>query len=188
MSLEAFLLTTLDAVKIDVRCIITCVLPCRMYNKRKICSCAQTGKCSQSMRSCIQHKCTHASALPAISLQHPSASKLLIDALDPETREWEMQVLATVSCLVSAILSNVSALSGKRSLLDSYLLGPSNASRTMELMELIKYSKMIAKDSNCDGIPSDLVRCCAMTSLRPSPRETQTSTVTTCFSQSRPPS
>jgi hypothetical protein len=90
--------------------------------------------------------------LPAIRLQHPSASKLSIDALDPGTRKWEMQVLAVVSCLVSAILFNVAAFSRKWSLLNNCLLGPSNATLMMELMGSMKYLNVIAM--NRDGISS----------------------------------
>jgi hypothetical protein len=43
-------LVAFDAVKVDLRCMFASVTPCRMYNKRKISSCAQTGKRSQSMR------------------------------------------------------------------------------------------------------------------------------------------
>ena len=62
--------------------------------------------------SCTQD--THAHALACTQdvtcIQHPVLSiLLLIDALNPGSRDKEMQAVAVGSCFVSAILSNICA-------------------------------------------------------------------------------
>jgi hypothetical protein len=113
--------------------------------------------------------------LPAICIQHPTASTLLIDALNPGSRESEMQAVAVVSCFASAILFDVSALSHTQFLLVCCIvIWPIECESGDGIDEVLEVAM---KGDQSDGISSlspDFVRLLCDDVSQSSPTETQT--------------
>jgi hypothetical protein len=70
---------------------------------------------------CVLHTANSCIGLSAICIQHSAASTLLIDVLNPGSRESEIRVVVVVSCFASAISLDVPALDHRPLMLVRYM-------------------------------------------------------------------